>query len=60
MDITNKEILKSTHSRDVWKWIKEHPDEDHTEAAKLFNELRRKEFESRISNFDPNTHYEVW
>ncbi len=43
MDVTKEEILNATRSSDVWKWIKSHPDEDHTEVAAHFNKLAREE-----------------
>ena len=59
-DLTKEEILQATRSSDVWKWIQNHPDEDHTEAAKLFNELCRKEFERDFpKEYAPGTHLDL-
>ena len=54
------EILKAETAREVLEWLKENPAPHDKDVADYFNELARKEFEARIPDYDPGTHYDFF
>ena len=58
-DLTKEEILQATRSSDVWKWIKQHQEEDLTEVAAYFNKLAREESRREHPDFEPGDYIDL-
>lgn len=55
-----EEILKAKTAHEVLEWMKATPAPHDLDVVEYFQELRRKEFASRIPNFDSDTHYDFF